>query len=171
MGGKSLVTTLAGGNYLVHAVEKQAVANQVRVRGTPSKPQAPRDLQVQPAAGGVYVTWKLPAQHDNVAGWRVYVNTESNLAAQIRDKGTRQQFVPLSSATTPATANIMVSSLSTLGRESAKVIQQGVPLPAASSYSPTTTIPSSPPGYTDESAGGANRSLIRFNGESQYVNS
>lgn len=170
MGGKSLVTTLAGGNYLAHAIEKQAVANQVRVRGTPSRPQPPRDIQVQPAAGGVYVTWKLPVNHDNVAGWRIYVNTESNLAAQIRDKGTRQQFIPLSSGTTPATANIMVSSFSTLGRESAKMIRQGAPLPASPTYSPATTVPSSPPGFTEESAGGLNRSLIRFNGESQYVN-
>ncbi len=166
---KSLVSTLAGGPYLARAIEKASVGNFIRVRGTPSKPQAPRDIQVQPAAGGVYVTWKLPAKHDDVAGWRVYVNTESNLAAQIRDKGTRQQFVPLSSGETPATANIMVSSFSTLGRESAKVIQQGTPLPVSSTYSPTTTVPSSPPGFTEESAGGANRSLIRFNGESQYI--
>jgi hypothetical protein len=171
MGGKSLVTTLAGGNYLAHAVEKQRIANQIRVRGTPSRPQPPRDIQIQPAAGGVYVSWKLPPKHDNVAGWRIYVNTESNLAAQIRDKGTRQQFIPLSSGTTPATANIMVSSFSTLGRESAKVIQQGAPLAASPTYVPTSTIPSSPPGYTEESAGGLNRSLVRFNGEKQYVNS
>ncbi|MGA2648642.1 MAG: hypothetical protein ABSF15_28495, partial [Candidatus Sulfotelmatobacter sp.] len=117
---KSLVTTLAGGNYMARAVEKANVTNLTRVSGTASLPEAPRDVQVQPAAGGVLVSWKLPVNHDNVAGWRVYLNTESNLAAQIRDKGTRQQFIPLSSGATPPTSNIMVSAFTTLGRESAK---------------------------------------------------
>jgi len=162
---KSLVMTIAGGNYMARAIEKQNVVNLTRGSGTASLPQAPRDVQVQPAAGGVLVTWKLPVNHDNVAGWRIYLNTESNLAAQIRDKGTRQQFIPLSSGATPATANVMVSAFTTLGRESAKVVKPATPL----SQTETTTVPTVPPGYTDESAGGANRSLIRFNGEAQYI--
>ncbi len=162
---KSLVTTLAGGNYMARAVEKQNVANLTRTSGTPSNPQAPRDVQVQPAAGGVLLTWKLPQKHDNVAGWRVYINTESNLAAQIRDKGTRQLFIPLSSGTSPVSVNAMVSAFTTLGRESAKVVTPATPL----SQTSATTVPTVPPGYTDESAGGLNRSLIRFNGESQYI--
>jgi hypothetical protein len=163
---KSLVMTLAGGPYLARALEKQNVTNSIRVRGTASLPQAPRDVQVQSAAGGVLVTWKLPAQHDNVAGWRVYLNTESNLAAQIRDKGTRQLFIPLSSGATPAAVNVMVSAFTTLGRESAKVVTPAKPL----SQTGTTIVPTVPPGYTQEAAGGANRALIRFNGESQYIN-
>jgi hypothetical protein len=162
---KSLVTSLAGGPYLARAIEKQNVTNSIRVRGTASLPQSPRDVQVQAAAGGVLVTWKLPANHDNVAGWRVYLNTESNLAAQIRDKGTRQQFIPLSSGATPQSVNVMVSAFTTLGRESAKVVKSAAPL----SQTATTVVPSVPPGYTEEAAGGANRSLIRFNGESQYI--
>lgn len=162
---KSFVQSLAGSNYQNRAIERYNMAAQIRQRGTPSAPLAPRDIQVQPAAGGVYVTWKLPIFHDNVAGWRVYVNNETNLAAQIRDKGTRQLFIPLSSGASPAKVNVMVSAFNTLGRESAKVIQQNAPL----SQSTTTTVPTVPPGYLAEQAGGANRALIRFNGETQYI--
>jgi hypothetical protein len=162
---KSLVTRLAGGPYVARAIEKQNVANAIRTQGTASVPEAPRDVQVQPAAGGALVTWKLPVNHDNVAGWRVYLNTESNLAVQIRDKGTRQAFVPLSSGPIPPPANIMVSSFTTLGRESGKVVKPAT----AHAQTATTTVPTAPPGFTEEAAGGANRSLIRFSGESQYI--
>jgi hypothetical protein len=162
---KSLMTTLAGGNYLARAIEKQNITNLKRTSGTPSLPESPRDVQVQSAAGGVLVSWKLPVRHDNVAGWRVYLNTESNLAVQIRDKGTRQVFVPLSSGSSPATSNVMVSAFTTLGRESAKVVKPATP----ATQTGTTIVPTVPPGYTQEAAGGANRSLIRFKGESQYI--
>ena len=162
---KSLVDTITGSSYLQKAVDKQQTANQIRSRGSSGLPQAPRDIQLQSAAGGVLVTWKLPVKHDNVAGWRVYLNTESNLFAQIRDKGTRQVFVPLGSSASPASSNVIVSSFTNLGRESTKQVVQGTPL----SQTATTTVPASPPGYTLESAGGANRRLIRFTGETQYT--
>lgn len=162
---KSLVSSLTGQSYLARALDRQQMANHIRTRGTPGLPQSPRDVQVQSAAGGVLVTWKLPTNHDNVAGWRVYLNTESNLAAQIRDKGTRQIFLPLGSGPTPTTVNVMVSSFTTLGRESGKVIKQGAP----TVQDTATAVPTVPPGYLNESAGGANRSLIKFTGQSQYV--
>ncbi len=164
---KSFIQSLAGSNYLQRSLEKYNMAAQIRQRGTPSSPMSPRDVQVQGAAGGVLVTWKLPTVHDNIAGWRVYINTETNLAAQIRDKGTRQLFIPLSSGASPTPSNVMVSSFTTLGRESGKVITKATPLTQTAS----TTVPTTPPGYLAESAGGVNRALIRFNGESQYVHS
>lgn len=162
---KSLVRTLSIENPLAHAIEKIRVANDFRSRGTPSLPQAPRDVSIQSASGGVLVTWKLPNDHTNIAGWRVYLNTESNLAAQIRDKGTRQVFIPLGSGATPPTVNVMVSAFTTLGRESTKVVKQGSP----NSQATSTTIPSVPPGYDQELAGGGNHELIKFNGSSQYL--
>lgn len=162
---KSIVSSLSGQSYLGRALDRQQAANQIRSQGTPRLPQAPRDVQVQSAAGGVQVSWKLPTTHDNVAGWRVYLNTETNLAAQIRDKGTRQIFIPLGSGPTPPMVNIMVSSFTTLGRESGKVIKQGGPAVQTTA----TTVPSVPPGYLAENAGGADRRLIRFTGQSQYV--
>jgi hypothetical protein len=164
---KSFIQSIAGANYAQRAVEKYNMAAQIRQRGTPQNAMPPRDIQVQSAAGGVQVSWKLPTSHDNIAGWRIYVNNESNLAAQIRDKGTRQMFIPLGSSSSPSPANIMVSSFTTLGRESSKVVKQGTP----NTQSATTTVPTVPPGYDAESAGGVNRGLIRFNGESQYVHS
>ena len=162
---KSMVKSMAGtqGNVL----EKQQVSNQQRVRGVPGLPESPRDVQVQSAAGGVMVTWKLPTNHDRVSGWRVYINNENNLAMQVRDKGTRQAFIPLSSNSSPSPVNVMVSSVTTLGRESGKVVVQGTP----HTQSTTTTVPSVPPGYSAEGPGGADRGLIRFKGEVQYVHS
>jgi hypothetical protein len=162
---RSLLTTLAGGNYLERSAEKQRVASHLRVRGSVRRPDAPRDAAAQPASRGVLLTWKLPQFHDDVAGWRVYMNTESNLVSQIRDKGTRQIFVPLSTSATPTPVNLMVCAFSTLGRESAKIIIQATPL--AETGAPAIPVP--PPGYLTEAAGGKNRSLIRFKGETQYV--
>ena len=160
---KSMVMTLAG--TVGHVQNKQQASNQQRVRGVPGLPESPRDVQVQPATGGVLVSWKLPVNHDRVAGWRVYLNTESNLTGQIRDKGTRQLFIPLGSSVTPESVNVMVSAFTTLGRESGKVIVQAKP----ASQTLTTTVPIVPPGYLKENAGGGNRGLIRFTGENQYV--
>ena len=98
---KALVSSIAGGNYLSRALEKQQAANHIRVRGTPGKPESPRDLAIQSASRSVLLSWKLPVFHDDIAGWRVYQGTESNLVSEIRDKGTRQVIIPMNSGTTP----------------------------------------------------------------------
>ena len=162
---KSLMTKFAGGNYMERASEKQRLGAIVRSRGTVRLPDAPRDIQVQSADGGVFLTWKLPEKHQDIGGWRVYINTESNLAVQVRDKGTRQIFLPLSSGSDPASFNVMISSMSTLGRESVKVVQACKPL----SQSDDTVVPTAPAGYLEESAGGKDRGLIKFRGQQQYV--
>lgn len=162
---KSLITSIAGFNPLARAIEKQQIANHIRVRGTPSKPQAPRDLQAQSASRSALLTWKLPVFHDNISGWRVYKDTEANLVAEIRDKGTRQVIIPLDAGTTPPVSNFFVCAISTLGRESAKTTVQG----SAQAETGAPSIPTVPPGYSQEAAGGANRSLIRFRGETQYI--
>lgn len=162
---KSSLNMLPFGNASQLAAERQRLRDQIRTRGTAVIPDAPRDVQVQSAAGGILVTWKLPHKHDPIHGWRLYVNTESNLAVQIRDKGTRQAFIPLSSKASPDKANIMVSAMTALGRESTKVVVSGSP----DASSTTLTIPTVPPGYLDESAGGKDRSLISFRGRQQYI--
>jgi hypothetical protein len=162
---KALITSLAGSNYLSRALEKQQAANHIRVRGTPGKPEPPRDLQVQSGSRSVLLSWKLPVSNDDIAGWRIYQNTESNLVAEIRDKGTRQVTIPMNSGTTPPVANFFVCAISTLGRESSKTTGQG----SALAETGAPDVPTVPPGYTAESAGGGNRSLIRFPGESQYI--
>ena len=164
---KSSLRMLPFGTYGKLADEKQRLRDQIRTRGTSVIPDPPRDIQVQAATGGVFVTWKLPVNHQPVNGWRLYVNTESNLAAQIRDKGTRQAFIPLSTGSSPETVNVMVSSMSQLGRESSKVVKAATP----KSQTLTTTVPTAPPGYLKESAGGKDRSLISFRGRQQYIHS
>lgn len=161
-----LLSNAAGSNARQRAIEKQRLADQVRTRGTVSIPDAPRDVQVQSAAGGVLVSWKLPLNHGSVSGWRVYLNTESNLAVQVRDKGTRQVFVPLSSGPSPTVSNVMVSALSSLGRESSKVVKSAMPL----TQTDATTVPTVSAGYLKEAVGGGDRGLIRFRGQQQYVN-
>lgn len=160
-----LLQNAAGSNLRERAVDKQRLSDQIRIRGTVSIPDAPRDVQVQAADGGVLVSWKLPEKHGSICGWRVYKDTESNLAVQVRDKGTRQAFIPLSSGVSPATSNIMVSALTNMGRESSKVVKAATPLAQAS----TTTVPTVPPGYSQEASGGKDRGLIRFRGQAQYV--
>jgi hypothetical protein len=162
---KALVSSIAGTNYLSRALEKQQAANHIRARGTPGKPEAPRDLQVQSASRSALLTWKLPIFHDDIAGWRVYQGTESNLVAEIRDKGTRQVTISLNAGTTPPVANFFVCAISTLGRESSKTTGQG----SALAETGAPAVPTVPPGYTSEAAGGGNRSLVRFPGESQYI--
>lgn len=162
---KAMVRSIAGSDRLARAIEKESIANHLRLRGTPGKPLAPRDIQVQSASRGALVTWKLPTSHDDVAGWRVYQGNEFNLAAEIRDKGTRQLFIPLNSGANPPMNNIFVSSLSTLGRESQKILIQAQAIAEAGA----PAVPTVPPGYTDENAGGGNKQLIRFKGESQYI--
>jgi hypothetical protein len=122
-------------------------------------------VQIQQATGGVFVSWKLPERHSSIAGWRVYLNQESNLAVQIRDKGTRQVFIPLSTNTAPNSANVIVCSLTTLGRESGKVFKTVKPYAQATNL----LIPTVPPGYRKENAGGGERNLITFRGQTQYI--
>jgi hypothetical protein len=56
------------------------------------------------------VTWHLPMRYDDVTGYRVYTGSERNLAMEIRDRGTRQIFVPLAAgATASQRQNIFVS--------------------------------------------------------------
>jgi len=164
---KSPLRTLPWGNSEDLAAEKQRLRDQIRTRGTGVIPDAPRDVQIQAAHGGVFVTWKLPVDHVPILGWRLYLNTESNLAVQIKDKGTRQVFVPVSSGPSPSKVNIMVSAITALGRESTKVVKSAAP----TATSDTTTVPTVPPGYLKESAGGKDRSLVSFRGQKQYIQS
>lgn len=163
---KSLIKSIAGVTpYFERATEVQRVKDVLRTRGGTGKPQAPRDVFVQPASRGVLITWKLPVDHDTVAGWRIYKNTESNLVAEIRDKGTRQAFIPLDAGATPPQNNFFVCSFSTLGRESGKIFRQGKATIEASAPG----VPEPPPGYVQEQAGGRNRTLVNFRGKQQYI--
>jgi hypothetical protein len=113
----------------------------IRAHGTQRIPAAPRGVGVQPAQGGAVVTWHLPSNYDDVTGYRIYVGTEKNLSLQIRDRGTRQIFVPLAAGATPKQNNIFISvvngfregpRLQVQGRalDNGTMTEQVVPLPA-----------------------------------------
>lgn len=134
-----------------YALRSQSV-DMVIARGTSKKPLPPRDIIPQSGVQGVLVSWSLGAGFTgDINGWRIYKDDENTLYASIRDKGTRQYFVPASSGASPENINIFVSSINALGVESQKVQVQGKSLPTGS-----TTVPSSPPGFTSGGSGGGN---------------
>jgi hypothetical protein len=82
---------------------------QVRTHGTSRIPAAPRALNAQSAEGGVLLTWKLPTRYNDVTGYRIYTGSEKNLSIEVKDRGTRQMFVPLQSGGSPPLNNVFVS--------------------------------------------------------------
>lgn len=94
----------------------------VRAHGTNRIPAAVEAIQTQPGDAGVLLTWYLPPRYRDVTGYRIYVGTEKNLAHEIKDRGTRQYFVPLEQRD-----NIFVSVVNGY-REGPKKQVQGEPL-------------------------------------------
>lgn len=129
----------------------------VRIRGTSMKPPPPREVQIQSAPRGLYITWSLPDPTDPmtalIAGWRVYKDNESTLYDEIRDRGTRQKFIESTSGSTPPVTNVFVSSINGLGVESVLVHATG----SAIAESGAPSMPSTPPGYNDTYSGGSNK--------------
>lgn len=127
-----------------------------RLRGVDAIPNPPRDVYVQAGPRGLFITWKLPeVGSEFIAGWRVYKDNENNLYDEIKDRANRQKFIETTSGTTPPVVNVFVSSINSLGnRESQKVQAQG----SATAETGAPSMPSTPPGYADESSGGADRS-------------
>lgn len=107
-------------------VARAQASDMTRTRSTAQVPSPPRDLILQAAPRGILVSWSLPAGFNtDIAKWRVYKDTESNLYQEMADRGTRQCFVETSAGATPPVTNIFVSSINLLGYESQKVQAQG----------------------------------------------
>lgn len=134
-----------------YALRSQCI-DTVISRGTSKKPLPPRDIIPQSGVQGFLISWSIGAGFtSDINGWRIYKDDENTLFAAIRDQGTRQYFIPASSGATPPNVNVFVSSINALGVESQKVQVQGKSLPTGS-----TTVPSSPPGFTSGGSGGGN---------------
>ena len=122
---------------------RQQVTDFVRQRGTEKRPNPPRSIIPQAAPRAVQITWGLPpGDASDIAGWRVYSGTESNLVGKISDRGTRQYLVP---ATAGQSINIFVSSVNALGVESTKVQVQASAITEAGAPS----LPTVPSGFTE----------------------
>jgi hypothetical protein len=107
---------------------------------------------VQPGQGGALLTWHLPVRYGDVSGYRVYVGSEKNLAIQIRDRGTRQVFVPLSGGDTPPTTNIFVSAVNGFS-EGGRLQVQTAALPTSA----TPVVPQPTSDYLNQFSGGLDK--------------
>jgi hypothetical protein len=108
---KSTLPPQIGGNRSAMMQARVRAVTQMRTHGTQRIPALSRGVTVQPATGGALLTWHLPKRYEDVTGFRVYTNTEKNLTLQIKDRGTRQIFVPLSGGAEPPVNNIFVSAV------------------------------------------------------------
>lgn len=102
------------------SVERQTARFQAQdatiARGTGRTPQPVRDVFAQPAPRGVLLNWRSPSGFNgDVAGYRIYKDTETNLFAEIRDPNTRQHFIDSSAGSTPPVANFYVAAINKLG--------------------------------------------------------
>lgn len=131
------------------AQARRDAQDTVIARGTDRKPDAPRDVVLTPAPRGLLANWRAPAfAAGDLAGFRIYKDDETKLFAEIRDPTATQHFVEATAGTTPPTTNIFVSSVSKLGRESAKVMAQG----AAIAETGAPAMPTTPATYTTQYA-------------------
>jgi hypothetical protein len=123
---------------------RSQAADTTRTRGTALRPGMPRDVFIQPAPRGILINWRGPAGFDDdIAGWRIYKDTEANLFAELHDPNTTQHFIDSTAGSTPPVTNIFVSSINKLGVESPLVPATGSAITEAGA----PTLPSTPPTY------------------------
>ena len=142
---KSVICVQIGANHSDMARSKARAVTQIRAHGTQRIPDLPRGITVQPGQGGALVTFHLPKRYNDVTGYRIYSGSEKNLSIQIRDRGTRQQFVPLTAGENPPTNNIFVSAVNGF-RESGRIQIQTKAKPSVTTS--TVTTPTTPPTTT-----------------------
>lgn len=102
------------------------------------RPDPPRDLQVTVGTLDVTISWTAPVNPVDVAGWRVYKDTESNLIDKIADPSTTQVKIKLSISSPTA---FYISSVNSIGQESIKIQAIGTPAqPNLGSLSGTVSL-------------------------------
>ena len=103
---------------------KRRSGDLFNARGPASRPASPRNIIVTGAHAALTVKWDAPTLPlaNYVTGWRVYLDTESNLIGSISDAALTTYQVSVSDT---HKHNIFVSSLNRLGLESRKVQAQG----------------------------------------------
>jgi hypothetical protein len=149
---KSVISLQLGSNHQKLMQRRNDATTQVRTHGTKRLPAPPRSIVAQAGQGGALLTWHLPTRYEDVTGYRIYVGTEKNLSIQIRDRGTRQIFVPLAGGTTPPLNNVFVSVVNGFREGPRRQIQI-----AALSDSAPQVIPSPPNTFLDQFSGGLDK--------------
>lgn len=139
---------LRGYGIRMTSEERQVARAQARdmtiTRGTGRTPQPPSDVIVQSGPRGILLNWRKPSgQNIDIAGYRVYKDTEMGLFAEIKEPNTTQHFIEATAGSTPPVVNLFVSSVNQLGVESPLVPVQGSAVVEAGAPS----MPSTPPTY------------------------
>ena len=124
--------------------ERIKAAERMKVRGVIRAPQAPRDVFLQSGPRGVLINWRPPQVNPDIAGWRIYKDTEASLFAEIHEPNTTQHFIEATAGSTPPVGNFFISAINKLGVESPIIQVQG----AATTEASAPTMPSTPPTYT-----------------------
>jgi hypothetical protein len=119
----------------------QRNADLAKLRGSGNPPAAPKELLLTPGNLKVTVSWTLPSEMGDIAGWRVYLDTERNRVAEVQNASATSVDVTLSDIDTH---NFFLCSVNALGRESKKLYKQGASDPVASvnqvNNSPSNTV-------------------------------
>lgn len=142
---KSILAPQVGDDYRLRIAKRVSAQTQVHAHGSPRRPDAPRDVTAQSGPGGALIKWLLPASNaDNVTGWRIYKDTEDNIAIDLKDRGAREYFLPLTSGATPPITSVFLSTVNGF-TESQKVQVKAQALADAASPG---AVPIPPPGYS-----------------------
>lgn len=101
---------------------RQLTNTRLRIAGTPRRPSIPRGCRfyAKTATSGLLV-WETPVAPSQVTGYRVYRDTEKNLAMEIGDRLTTQAQVDMPVS---GTVNFYISAVNGQS-ESAKIQVQG----------------------------------------------
>ena len=99
-------------------------ADLYNARGSAQAPAPPRNILVTGGSKVLVVTWNPPVPQlaGTVTGWRIYLNTETNLIGAISDPALTTYVVTVGDT---IKHNVFVSSLNRMGLESRKVQAQG----------------------------------------------
>lgn len=119
---KSLLGFDQSQNLDQRSLGRQLANARLRIAGSPRRPTIPRGCRFYPktATSGLLV-WEVPEGPGQITGYRVYRDTESNLAIEIGDQQTTQAQVDMPAM---GTVNFFISSVN--GQvESSKIQVQG----------------------------------------------
>lgn len=159
---QTLPPTYEGAIPILDRVMQETASVMLQTIGSRKRPDPPRSLIAQPGSLEALITWNGPQKMGDIAGWRVYRDTEKVLVDSLPDANTRQYRPKLPAATPTA---FYVSSVNPLGVESIKVqiiVTANSDQFVASGTAGGTggSSASTPPGYTDEPTGGRPRGRL-----------
>lgn len=137
-------------------LDKASGVSWARSNGTDNKPQQPRNLQVQSGSRGALVTWDMPPAFADIAGFRIYKDSENSLLDTIYDSNVRQYKIPLSSGAAPPVTNVFISAFNVRGKESGPVQAQV----SATAEASAPSDPSPPSGSAADPIAPTGRSTV-----------